>query len=101
MDKRSKVSVLTSVKNILEVLTRPTLLRWAHNLKEKQIKEKRTTISDEQIEEFYNYIFFNSTSELKREIIEIVQDMQSFFKNVDDTFDIAEPDSYPNHDVQQ
>lgn len=93
MDKRSKVSVLTSVKNILEVLTRPTLLRWAHNLKEKQIKEKRTTISDEQIEEFYNYIFFNSTSELKREIIEIVQDMQSFFKNVDDTFDIAEPDS--------
>lgn len=93
MDKRSKVSVLTSVKNSLEELTRPTLLRWAHNLKEKQIKEKRSTISDEKIEEFYNYIFFNSTTEVKKEIIEIVQDIQSIFKNVDDTLDIAEPDS--------
>ena len=89
MNNRRRITVVSAMTSMLENNSHPVMLRWAFNLKQYQInnnKDIKTTI-----DEFSDYIFYNTTIELKKEIIRIVTDLQDQFKTVDTMISFADP----------
>ena len=89
MNNRKRITVVSAMTSMLENNSHPVMLRWAFNLKKYQIDNNKAIKTT--LDEFSDYIFYNTTIELKKEIIRIVTDLQDQLKTVDTMISVADP----------